>query len=468
MRVAHGRLPVALPKDEPKAINETSTVAIAKEHGVPTATGRFTLHVLEGKDAGTSFLLDGNSPTRAYLGKSEACEVRLTDHAISRRHASLDVRVDHVRFTDVGSTNGSFVNDVKVRECDLRGGELVRIGQTTFRLTREAPVAVTLSSETRFGDLHGASPEMRRIYPLCKTLASSTVPVLVEGETGTGKEVLARALHEQGSLAKAPFVVFDCASVPPSLIEAALFGHERGAFTGAEVMMPGVFEQADGGTLFLDEIGDLDLALQPKLLRALEQGEVRRIGSTTPIKVKVRVISSTRRNLEAEIQKRRFRDDLFYRLAAFRLELPPLRERTGDIAFLAQHFFRKLAGDQARVPHALVLQLEGSRFPGNVRELANSVAYRFALGEENPLAFERGRAPRPPEHASPTSSASDYLERAIALDMTLPQTRQVVVEELERRYLTRVVEKSEGNIGRAAVAAGVARRYFEILRARYR
>ena len=181
--------------------------------------------------------------------------------------------------------------------------------------------------EIGFGRFIGRSPAVTRLYPLLRKLAAADVPLVIEGETGTGKEALAEAIHDAGGRAGRPMVVFDCTAVPASLLEAALFGHERGAFTGADTARPGIFEEADGGTLLIDEIGDLDLGLQSRLLRVIQKGEVRRIGGNRWVKVDVRIIAATRRNLDEEVLAGRFRDDLFFRLAVARVELPALRER---------------------------------------------------------------------------------------------------------------------------------------------
>jgi DNA-binding NtrC family response regulator len=301
----------------------------------------------------------------------------------------------------------------------------------------------------------GESPEMRSLYPLGRRLAQSDVPVVIEGETGTGKEVLAEALHEASLRAANPFIVFDCTAAPPSLLESALFGHERGAFTGALALRRGVFEQADGGTLFLDEIGDLDIALQPKLLRAIERGEVQRVGSGQWMRVDVRIIAATRRGLDREMQAGRFRDDLFFRLAVGRIELPPLRRRRGDIAVLARHFWTAIAGEGRPLPPGLVERLEAYRWPGNVRELQNAIARHVAVGE----------LPTP-EGALATDSGEDVVERVLAMDLPLPRARAEVVEEFERRYVERVLERHGGSVSRAAAASGIALRYFQLLRAR--
>jgi len=337
---------------------------------------------------------------------------------------------------------------------------------------------LSLSPATHFGRMLGASVAMRRLYPLCERLAMTNVPVIIEGETGTGKEVLAESLHDQGPRAREPFTVFDCTAVPPNLVEAALFGHERGAFTGATELRQGVFEQAHGGTLLIDEIGDLELELQAKLLRAIERSEVRRIGGKQWIRVDVRIIAATRRHLDEEVAASRFRDDLFYRLAVARLELPPLRHRLGDIGLLASHFWNRLNGSKLPIADDFVAQLEGYSWPGNVRELQNTVARRVVLGDlmgGEALSPPSTRTLRPvasaesaPSSSRPTrpSDPGDVIADVIACGLPLPRARERVLEAFERRYVKHLVEKHRGNVARAAQASGVALRYFQVLRAR--
>lgn len=303
---------------------------------------------------------------------------------------------------------------------------------------------------------------------ICGLEGNDKVPA-VEGETGTGKEVLGEALHDQGARAAGPFVVFDCTAVPPSLMESELFGHERGAFTGAVASRRGVFEKASGGTLFIDEIGDLDLTLQPKLLRAIERSAVRRVGGDAWIDVNVRVIAATRRDLDAEVQVGRFRDDLFYRLAVTRIELPPLRRRSGDITLLARHFWKVLGGSEADAPpYDLLQRYEAYAWPGNVRELHNAVARQLALGElAQGLAAGGGPIGPVDALAAPAQApAGDFIEEVIALGLPLARGRERVVDEYERRYVERVLARHGGNVRRAAAASGIARRYFQLLRAR--
>jgi DNA-binding NtrC family response regulator len=310
----------------------------------------------------------------------------------------------------------------------------------------------------------GTSAEMRALQPLFARLAASDVPVVIEGETGTGKEVLAEALHAAGPRAGGPLVVFDCTAVPPSLLESALFGHERGAFTGALAQRRGAFEEAHGGTLLLDEIGELDLTLQPRLLRAIERSEVQRVGASQWLRVDVRILAATRRKLDDEVRAGRFRDDLFFRLAVGRIELPPLRHRAGDVAVLVRHFWRVLGGEGSPVPDALVERLESHSWPGNVRELKNAIARYLAVGEL-PAACGDGAPPASGGQPAP-GDEEDAIDRVLAMDLPLPRARAEIVEEFERRYVARALDRHGGNVSRAAAGSGVALRYFQLLRAK--
>jgi transcriptional regulator with GAF, ATPase, and Fis domain len=429
-----------------------------------TTTPTFVLTVVEGPDSGASCRLDGAQPSRLLVGQSPACELRLTDSTVSRRHAAFEVTDNELHFSDLGSTNRSYIGGFAVVDAYLHGGEVIRMGKTAIRVERlEGSRDVPMATATRFGRVVGASLEMRRLYPLCQRVAASQIPVVIEGETGTGKEVLAESLHEAGPRAGGPFMVFDCTAVPPSLVESELFGHERGAFTGAVTTRKGIFEQAHGGTLFIDEIGDLDIALQPKLLRAIERSEVRRVGGDRWLPVDVRIVAATRRDLDREVQAGRFRDDLFFRLAVARIELPPLRARRGDVAVLASHFWKRLGGADGSLPFELLRQYEDYGWPGNVRELHNAVARRLALGDTEP---QRSPKSAPSEPAVGVRSGGDFIDDVVAMQLSLPNARQRVIDELERRYVERVVALHGGNISRAAAASGLAHRYFQKIRAR--
>jgi DNA-binding NtrC family response regulator len=419
-------------------------------------TSAYDLTVLHGPDRGLVVRLDGNLPARVLVGQSPSCYIRLRDARVSRRHLALDLTGDRLRIADLDSTNGTFVNGVAVVEAFLCGGEAICLGDTTLRVDPAPDAApIALSAATSFGRVLGASLEMRRLYPICERIAAADVPVLIEGETGTGKEVLAEALHDASSRSGGPFVVFDCTAVPPNLVESELFGHERGAFTGATARRVGVFEQAHKGTLLIDEIGDLDPSLQPKLLRALERREVRRVGGDW-VKVDVRVIAATRRDLDRDVQLGAFRDDLFYRVAVSRIELPPLRMRRGDVGTLAREFWRELGGED-EIPYEIVQRFERYAWPGNVRELRNAVARHLALGD-----VSEPRAPSAP------NELVDTVDQILALELPFPRARDRMLAEFEKRYVERVLAAHGGVVARAASASGIARRYFNLIRARLR
>ncbi len=427
-----------------------------------SATRPHSVTIIEGPDEGAVFKLDPQAPSRLLLGTSSVCELRLTDPAVSRRHAALEPAGNRYRLTDLESTNGTFVDGVAIVEAYVRGGEIVRCGGSAMRIEADSAATASprLSSAVRFGSTAGASLAMRRLYPLCERLAKSRVPIIIEGETGTGKEVLAESLHEVGG-SVGPFVVFDCTTVSPTLVEAELFGHERGAFTGATASRPGFFEEAHGGTLLIDEIGDLDLALQAKLLRALDRGEVRRLGSQKWIKVDTRVIAATRRDLDKAIAAGRFRDDLFHRLAIARIELPPLRERKGDVRLLARQFATALGGDPSEVDAEIERRFADYDWPGNVRELRNAVARFIALGAE-----WQGPPPSDPEDAPPSSQGDGWIDSDAFLGSPYPVARRRALAEFERRYIERMLAAHGGNVAHAARASGLALRYFRLVKAR--
>ncbi len=429
----------------------------------------FVLRVSDGPDKGKAFVLDASEPQRVLAGGSASCQIHVSDPSVSRRHAALEIQERRLRLADLGSSNGTYVNGISIVEVFLDGGEFVRMGQTTFHVQmQETDSTSAIPEQSSFGRVVGASEEMRRLYPLAARLAQLDVTVLIEGETGCGKEVLAESLHEMGPRASGPFVVFDCMSAPPNLLESALFGHEKGAYTGAISSRAGVFEQAHRGTLLIDEIGDLDISLQPKLLRVLQRSEVQRIGSSKVIKVDVRVLAATRRNLDEEVQAGRFRDDLFFRLNVARIELPPLRRRRGDVRLLAQHFWDLLGGKGRAISQSLLDRLEAYCWPGNVRELYNTMARHLALGElAGDQVGDMGRR-HPPLDEAPTDAGSpDFIDDVLVKELPLPEARQMVMEEFERRYLEHALELHGGNVTKAAAAAGIARRYFHLLRARH-
>jgi DNA-binding NtrC family response regulator len=297
---------------------------------------------------------------------------------------------------------------------------------------------------------------MRQVYALLERGAEADVTVLVEGETGTGKELAARAVHEHSDRSSNPFQIVDCGAVSPTLIEAELFGHVRGSFTGADRDRPGAFELANQGTLFFDEIGELPLALQPKLLRALETREVRRIGGTTRIPVDVRFVAATNRNLADEVKRGRFREDLFYRLNVFRVVMPPLREHREDIPLLVKHFLEPLS--DSPLSDDLLERMSQLDWPGNVRELRNAV--------ERAVVLARGeKSARTPAGPGATAAGDEDGALPLEVDASRPfkEVKAEVVARFERAYLDKVLERTRGNISAAAREAGIDRKHMERL-----
>jgi len=307
-----------------------------------------------------------------------------------------------------------------------------------------------LRERLAYGDLVGASPPMVDLRRTIDKVAASNATVLVTGESGTGKELVARALHYAGDRASAPFVPVNCGALVESLLESELFGHLRGAFTGADRDKRGLFVAAHGGTLFLDEIGELPLELQPKLLRALQEGEVKPVGGVEAIRVDVRVVAATNRDLREQIAAGRFREDLFYRLAVITIEVPPLRARRGDIADLARHFAEGAAqrahrGRVELTPSAIAW-LEGQDWPGNVRELENCIERAVVLASGDAIDVDDVR----PRGAAPTRVAASFAT-ASSLD-AVP-----TLDELERAHILRVLELCEGQKTKAAALLGINR-----------
>jgi DNA-binding NtrC family response regulator len=362
-----------------------------------------------------------------------------------------------------------------VRELYLPKRATIKAGEVTLQfeaLGEEVPIA--LSREDRFGDVLGTSPVMRELFDLLERVSQKDLTILLEGESGTGKERLAEAIHLRSPRAHKRFVVFDCAAVPASLMESELLGHERGAFTGADSKRIGRFEEAHGGTLFIDEIGELPIELQPKLLRALEKREIRRVGGSQVIPVDVRIVAATNRDLVREVNRNTFREDLYYRLAVVRVRVPPLREREGDVPALVEHFVREaLDGDEVATKEAIASitednwkRLMSHPWPGNVRELRNFIERTMAItgGVDVDSAPSSSR----PQNVAPTTVGPATLAGA-AIDLARPfiEAREELLAHFEKGYLEAQLSRHGGNISRAARAAGLDRMHFKRLLARH-
>ncbi|HLG20493.1 MAG TPA: sigma 54-interacting transcriptional regulator [Bdellovibrionota bacterium] len=314
------------------------------------------------------------------IGKSKANDIVITDEFVSTFHCKIENRKGIFYLKDLGSTNGTLLNGQKVIETALPFNSTIEIGQTKLRLFSLQEVrTVEAMKDSQFEGIHSNSPRMREVFSLIARVATSDTTVLIQGETGAGKELVARALHNQSGRSGKSFVAINCGAISRDLVESELFGHEKGAFTSAHQQHRGVFEQANGGTLFLDEVGELPLDLQPKLLRVLETGEIKRVGGTQLIDVDVRVVAATNRDLAGEVRKGKFREDLFFRLFVVPIKLPPLRERPEDIPLLVNHFLKQeLASSKSRalkkVEPAAMDRLVDYPWPGNIRELKNVIS----------------------------------------------------------------------------------------------
>ena len=426
--------------------------------GGPTARPTFSLEVIDGPDRGARAT---SSEGRLTVGSAEGVHLRLSDRTVSRFHAELEAGPEGIVLRDLGSTNGTALGPALVREVVLRAGVEIRFGQSRARLVLAAErQEIATSEQSSFGGLIGACPEMRRVYQVLARVAPTTAPVLITGESGTGKELAARAVHQASGRCAGPFEIVDCGSLPPTLVESELFGHERGAFTHAAQQRQGAFERADGGTLFLDELGELPLELQPKLLRAVGEGQIRRLGAHRSLEVDVRVVAATNRDLRREVNAGRFRPDLYYRLAVIQIHLPPLRERAGDLPLLVRALLERVAAERGIDAHlepdpALIDSLSSHRWPGNVRELRNYLEQLVILRVPPKLPSAASEPPGPPvtaaEGSAPLESFAD-LER-----LPWRTAKNALVERFEHRYLTRLLDETRGNVAEAARRAGVDR-----------
>jgi transcriptional regulator with PAS, ATPase and Fis domain len=429
--------------------NETTVTVTPLPSGLRLRTRKLRVEVVRGFDAGVVAELPG---PEARVGTGKDCDITLKDPTVSRLHLILRMEGDRIRVIDPGSRNGTTVDGTLVRDAYARPDSSIVIGASTLRMRMLSDVVeLPLSSNDRFGRLLGKSIPMRRIFAILERVSGTDSTLLVEGETGTGKELVARGVHEASQRADRPFVVFDCSAVSSTLVESELFGHLRGSYTGAVADRPGAFEDADGGTLFLDEIGELPLDLQPKLLRALEEREVRRLGSNKARRVDVRVVAATNRLLSRAVDHGAFREDLYYRLAVIPIRLPPLRERPEDIPLLVRHFEAELSArgrPAPPIPEAVVAAFAAQSWPGNVRELRNAVARVLSLGGVHVASAE--------DEPDPYAWTGE-----IDLEVPLLAGRERVAQAYERAYLELALKRTGGNICRTADLARVGRKFVQ-------
>jgi DNA-binding NtrC family response regulator len=428
-----------------------STRAVAT-NGREVHVQQFRVEVVSGPNRGQVAASDADE---LCIGTAPTNQLILTDPTVSRHHLSITATPTGFQLRDLSSTNGTLLAGYRVEVAYIDSGALIQCGESTVRFDAlEERVSQPLSENDRFGDVFGQSAAMRRVFAVLERVAPTDSTVLLDGETGTGKGALAEAIHRQSARAAGPFVVVDCGSIPPNLIESELFGHERGAFTGAEERRLGAFGAADGGTIFLDEVGELGPELQPKLLRALESRQIRRIGSVTPVPIDVRVIAATNRDLRQEVNAGTFRTDLFYRLNVLRVTVPPLRERRDDIPFLAAHFFRQISqGDAAEPPAELIASFLRQPWPGNVRELRSAIERAVLLGQASP-----------DDQESPMRG-----EGWPSLDFTISfrESKEGALAVWTRVYVRELVDRYGGNLSRAARAVSMDRNHLRDLLHKY-
>jgi DNA-binding NtrC family response regulator len=387
------------------------------------------------------------------IGRDAGVAIVLADPEVSALHCELRAVSEGILVRDLGSTNGTFIGAVRVREAIVSMQSELTLGRSKILLVPEAKRRVDVGFSDHFGPLVGNSPRMRRLFGVLEKVARTPLSVLIVGETGTGKELVAKALHEVSDRAGSPFVVVDCGSIPPTLAESILFGHERGAFTGATERRKGALAESDGGTLFLDELGELPPELQPKLLRALSEKQVKRVGGAAFEPIDVRVLAATRRDLGVEMNAGRFRSDLFFRIAQVRVELPALRERLSDLPLLVADVCRRVDKPQhvETVLAWIERRMASHDWPGNVRELVNVASVAATLADD-PAAID-----------DVLTLARDVAESegagAVGGGTAFGDAKRLAVSAFERDYFTGLAKRCKGNVSEMARQSGMERHH---------
>ncbi len=417
----------------------------------------FTLTVTEGADASRTIESDGEV---CAIGSHALCRLIVRDPLVSRFHCEIRADRRGARLRDTESLNGTQIEGVRVVDAYLEHGSRIRIGGTTIRFDfagRSDQLA--LSTAPRFELLVAESTAMRHVFAVLERAAAAAATVLLEGETGTGKSAAARSLHLRSPRRDRPFVIVDCGAIPANLLESELFGHEKGAFTGADHRRIGAFEEAAGGTLFLDEIGELPAELQPKLLSVIENRTVRRLGGSGTVPIDVRIVAATNRDLRGELNSGRFRPDLYYRLAVLRVEIPPLRARPDDLAPVARQLLGSLSASPAQIARLLdepaLARLRQAPWPGNLRELRNYLERCLVFDEALPID----------DAAAATPAATPAMVGGA--DRPFADARADALARFERGYLTDLLRRHHGSVVDAAAAAGIDRTHFYRLMRRH-
>jgi DNA-binding NtrC family response regulator len=416
---------------------------------------RARLSVVKGPDKGTEVVLEGQT---VIVGSDETCQLRLNDGSVSRKHFELSGGPGGYRLRDLRSTNGVFVEGVQVLDAKLTDKTRLTVGRSELKFEPERDViSWPLSPHDHFGDVLGKSTTMRRAFALLDRAAPTDSSIVLEGETGTGKEALARAIHDKSPRKQEPFVVVDLSASNEQLIESDLFGHS--ASVNRPVARPGAFEEANGGTLYINEVAELPLSLQPKLLRVIESKELKKGQGGGQLKLDVRLICSTQKDLEAEVKAGRFREDVFFKLGVFRVRVPPLRERPEDVAMLVRHFEAKSAVESktrvAPLSDEMVDMLARHDWPGNVRELRAVLERLAAFPDLGAQAIARALGKNIDSEDSGKSMTADMSKQLLALPYHEAKDR--VLESFEKTYLVEHLKAANGVVTRAAQRAGLPR-----------
>ena len=438
--------------DSEKPESSDRDVDIATRAAGPRSGGNLTIvaAVLSGTHKGLMKPMGG----RLRIGKASDNDLVLSDDTVSRHHCELIRSPEGIHIRDLDSTNGTRVDGTRVREATVQPGSVLKVGEVEISLRPSTQkVEVLPSDKPQFGTAIGQSLAMRTIFGVLERIAPTDATVLLEGETGTGKDVLARSIWQASTRAQKPFMVVDCGAVSYSLIESELFGHERGAFTGAVSARQGAFELADGGTVFLDEIGELPLDVQPKLLRVLETREFRRVGGNKTLHTNVRVIAATKRDLQREVQAGKFREDLYFRLAVVPVTVPPLRARREDIPLLVTNILKTAGGGtDLTVAQETLQALAAHDWPGNVRELRNVLERAIYMAQA--IGSRELSVVALPGSAAPSDTAFVFEPGKSYRD-----TRAKYDGEFEKRYVKWLLGRHSGNVSAAAREAKMDRKH---------
>jgi transcriptional regulator with GAF, ATPase, and Fis domain len=440
-------------------LDSTARTRQAREDDRAIHLRQCKLVVLKGNQRGREFVIASDV---IRVGKAEGNDLLLAEDTVSRVHCEILRDARGYLLRDLQSTNGTFLDGAEVREAYVRAGSVITVGTVQIKFQPfEERIEILPSEAEMLGGLVGRSIAMREIFGLLERVAPTEATVLLEGETGTGKDLVARTIHSLSRRKDGPFIVVDCGAVASTLIESELFGHEKGAYTGATATRQGAFELAHGGTIFLDEMGELSLDLQPKLLRVLEQREIRRVGGNRTIRVDIRVVAATKKDLKQEVQKGKFREDLFFRLSVVPIYIPPLRQRKEDVPMLVQDFGHKLGGPDFQVPPDVIDSLMAHDWPGNVRELRNVLERGIYLSKQ--MGSDAFKMINVGGVGPVRTPSSDGVQIQFNPAESYRVNKERWNDEFERRYLQWLLSRAEGNISKAAREADMDRKYLHKL-----